>query len=152
MKTTLNREDIVNHTIKNIWVTPWISDGPTTHNNDPFYFRQAYIELDNSYIFDIQGQYPFEELPIISVDIKTIEVSQSDGHLLAECIGQKIVEVLTSNLMPTFCLLLENKKLLYCSVCGLDAFGPLASELGYEYKIDDFATYWGHTPLNLVLK
>jgi hypothetical protein len=154
MKTELLREDIVNHTIRNLWVTAWTdinTPDAFPFTKEPYYYQQVYIELDNGDTFGIQGQDPFKEFPIVSVDMKTIDVNATDDSFLIDCIGQKIIEVLTSNLIPTVCVLLSNKKLLFCSACGFafDSFGPLSQDLGHEYDIEDFATYWGHKPLHL---
>ena len=145
MQETLTRDDIVGKKIQRLWQTPW----KTIHGDNPDDYAvdvcSTFVELDDNTIFMIQWQDCFEELPInrcVTLEKNWIEPDWEE--LKTNSYGMIIVEVLTSKYIPTFCLLLNNNYILYDSDYGPFQTGPLISELGEMYTIEDFSTYWGH--------
>ena len=145
MQGILLRDDIIDKKILHIWQTPWKI---YQEEQDSLYFVEycsTYVELDDGTIFEIQWQDTYEELPIkkcMKVEKDWLEIE--DETIRKNCYETNIIEVLTSEYIPTFCLLLNNNYILYASDYGPNQTGPLTSKIGVRYPLEYFATYWGH--------
>ena len=152
-KRELERSDIVGHSIKQIWFTPWEK---TEFELDGFLeqllVQSMFIELDSGIIFEIQANCTMEELPILAVN-KDPNWTIADRPQIARCIesGLYIIEVLINDFTPTFLLLMNDKTLLMRDSNEPGIFRPTFSILGEYYEPEDFVTYWGHKPLTTIL-
>ena len=146
MQDILTRDDIVGKKILRVWQSPWrtykFDDGYTVES------CSTYVELDDNTIFEIQWQDCCEELPINKLTLQENWFEVDWEPLITNSYSMVIIEVLTSNYIPTFCLLLSNNHIIFASDYGPHQTGPLIDKLGEKYDAEDFVTYWGHNKIS----
>ena len=79
-------------------------------------------------------------------DLKTVLKSRMGELEIAfrELAGGVVTNIVVSDCLPTFGIVINDQQLLYCSseVPPFNSFGPLVSARGSQYSLSDLADFW----------
>ena len=143
----LKRDDIVGKRIAALLQTPWKVFGPSPMIR----VCRVFVQLESGTVFELQQRDPFEEVPISGVNLGEYSLIPCDAGASAgspTCVGDEVVEVLTSNYWPSLGLLLRSQQFLFCSDDSRPfCVGACVLPVGGRYQLCDVATYWGHMPV-----
>jgi len=154
MDRILLRDDIVDQQIKNVWVTPmkaFPTDGWKV--SFPFFYTNfGYVELKTGVIFQIFNHEMDLTLPPIPIMECRDKMFAIEGIYEWEeaglCRNKRIVDVQVSDMINSFSLFLEDRKIL----CNTDNWGNTYATMlvdissKEQYDSYEFTDFWKQTP------
>jgi len=135
----VNRESILSRRITDVFVGTWVLIDSVT-------CARAFVVLGDGFTLEIDstGVEKPEPLRICSNCPPTALT-----RTMQELRGCRITDVVVSDSMATFGLVLENDQVLFCSDYGppFDRFGPLVMPLRSVVSGGDLVDFWTRTAL-----